>query len=156
MKRCKSKKVKNMKLRYFIPLFAAVMTLLTGCKSEEDPIYLDNFTTSTSYVALDKNGGSTQVGVKATDSWAFDTASIPSWLTVSPTSGSAGESTISFSADANPWSSCAGKTQHEPQPCPATVQTHSGDQGPSRDGLDPVSCSGPVGGSCPDLLLLLL
>ena len=89
-----------MKLRYFIPLFAAVMTLLTGCKSEEDPIYLDNFTTSTSYVALDKNGGTTQVTVNATDSWSFDTASIPSWLTVSPTSGSAGQSTISFSAEA--------------------------------------------------------
>ena len=89
-----------MKLRYFIPLFAAVMTLLTGCKSEEDPIYLDNFKASTSYVALDKNGGTTQVTVNATDSWSFDTASIPSWLTVSPTSGSAGESTINFSAEA--------------------------------------------------------
>ena len=89
-----------MKLRYFIPLFAAVMTLLTGCKSEEDPIYLDNFKTSTSYVALDKNGGSTQITVNATDSWSFETSSIPSWLTVSPTSGSAGESTISFSAEA--------------------------------------------------------
>lgn len=26
---------------------------------------------------------------------------------------------MSFSADASPRSSCAGKTQHEPQPCPA-------------------------------------
>lgn len=26
---------------------------------------------------------------------------------------------ISFSADANLWSSCAGKAQREPQPCPA-------------------------------------
>lgn len=89
-----------MKLRYFIPLFAAVITLLTGCKSEEDPIYLDNFKASTSYVALDKNGGSAQITVNATDSWSFDTASIPSWLTVSPTSGSAGPGTISFSAEA--------------------------------------------------------
>ena len=89
-----------MKLRYFIPIFAAVIALLTGCKSEEEQIYLGNFKVSTSYVALDKNGGSTQITVNATDSWSFDTASIPDWLTVSPASGGAGESTISFSAEA--------------------------------------------------------
>ncbi len=89
-----------MKLRYFIPLFAAVIALLTGCKSEEEQIYLGDFKVSTSYVALDKNGGSTQITVNATDSWSFDTASIPAWLTVTPTSGSAGQSTISFSAEA--------------------------------------------------------
>ena len=90
-----------MKLRYFIPIFAAVITLLTGCKTDEDPIYLDNFKASTSYVALDKNGGSTRITVDATDSWAFDEASIPSWLTVSPMSGGAGQAiTLTFTAEA--------------------------------------------------------
>ena len=106
-----------MKLRYFIPLFAAVITLLTGCKSEEDPIYLGNFKVSSSYVALDKNGGTTQVTVNATDSWSFDEASIPSWLTVSPLSGSAGQGTISFSAEAY-----AGRTAALKVNCGGNVQ----------------------------------
>ena len=89
-----------MKLRYIIPVFAAVLTLLTGCKSEEEQRFLNQFNVSTSYVALDKNGGSTTVTVNATESWAFDTSTIPDWLTVSPASGSAGSSSITFSADA--------------------------------------------------------
>ena len=60
-----------MKLRYIIPVFAAVLTLLTGCKSEEEQRFLNEFNVSTSYVALDKNGGSTTVTVNATESWAY-------------------------------------------------------------------------------------
>ena len=98
-----------MKLKYIIPFFAAVIALLTGCKSDNDAIYLDGLNVSTSYVSLDKNGGTTQIFVSSADAWSFDAASIPAWLTVSPLSGSAGETTVSFSAeayagrDANTW-----------------------------------------------------
>jgi len=107
-----------MKLRYFLSMFVAITALfLTGCQSGEEAIYLGNFKVATSYVALDKNGGTTNVEVNASESWSFDTSSIPSWLTVSPTSGSAGQSTISFSADAyagrtaNLKVTCGGRTQ---------------------------------------------
>ena len=89
-----------MKLKYIIPFFAAVIALLTGCKSDNDAIYLDGLNVSTSYVSLDKNGGTTQIFVSSADAWSFDAASIPAWLTVSPLSGSAGETTVSFSAEA--------------------------------------------------------
>ena len=99
-------------------MFVAITALfLTGCQSGEEAIYLGNFKVATSYVALDKNGGTTNVEVNASESWSFDTSSIPSWLTVSPTSGSAGQSTISFSADAyagrtaNLKVTCGGRTQ---------------------------------------------
>ena len=79
-----------MKLKYFIPAFMAVIAMLVGCSTDNDPIYLGEINVSTSYVAIDKEGGSTPVTVKAVGDWAFDTASIPEWLTVSPLSGSAG------------------------------------------------------------------
>lgn len=106
-----------MKLKYFIPAFMAVIAMLVGCSTDNDPIYLGEINVSTSYVAIDKEGGSTPVTVKAVGDWAFDTASIPEWLTVSPLSGSAGESTITFSAGAGAGRTaalkvrCAGVTQ---------------------------------------------
>ncbi|MCR5240817.1 MAG: DNA-binding protein [Prevotella sp.] len=89
-----------MKLKYIIPFFAAVIALLTGCESDNEAIYLNGLNVSTSYVSLDKNGGTTQIFVSSADAWSFDAASIPAWLTVSPQSGSAGETTVSFSAEA--------------------------------------------------------
>ena len=88
-----------MKLRYLIPIFVAVVAMFTGCNSEEEAIYLDGLRVSSSYVALDKNGGSTQIKVTAAESWSI-AGNIPAWLTVSPTSGGAGETTVSFSAEA--------------------------------------------------------
>lgn len=93
----------------------ALVAMLVGCQSEEEAIYLGNFQVSSSYVSLNPNGGSTQVSVKATDNWSI--SNVPDWLTVSPTNGSAGESTISFSADAAAGRtatvtvSCGGNTQ---------------------------------------------
>ena len=89
-----------MKLRYLIPIFVAVVAMFTGCNSEEEAIYLDGLRVSSSYVAIDKNGGSTQIKVTAAESWSINADAIPAWLTVSPTSGSAGETTVSFSAEA--------------------------------------------------------
>ena len=124
-----------MKLRYFIPLFAAVITLLTGCKTDEDPIYLDGLRVSTSYVALDKNGGSTTINLTAASDWQFEKAiavetkdaegkkvtvykETPEWLTVSPLSGAAGQDiTITFSAEAY-----AGRTATLKVKCGSSTQ----------------------------------
>ena len=88
-----------MKLKYFIPsLVAVVAAMFTGCSEDNDPTYLDGLRVSQSYVALPQNGGTQSITVSAVDSWSIDDATIPSWLSVSPKSGSAGETTISFSA----------------------------------------------------------
>ena len=88
-----------MKLKYFIPsLVAVVAAMFTGCSEDNDPTYLDGLRVSQSYVALPQNGGTQSITVNAAESWSIDDATIPAWLTVSPKSGSAGESTISFSA----------------------------------------------------------
>ena len=104
-----------MKLRYFIPLFA-LLGMLTGC-SEDDATYLDAIQVSQSYVTLDIAGGSTEITVTAKDNWEFERVikktgkdadgntvttyeQLPDWLTVSPTSGQAGTTKLTFSADA--------------------------------------------------------
>ena len=90
----------NMKLRYFLPLFVAVMAMLTGCATDQDRSYLGEIRLSQSYVALNTAGGSTQVTITASDSWNVVADGVPSWLTVSPMSGNAGESILTFSAQA--------------------------------------------------------
>ena len=89
-----------MKLRYLIPIFVAVVAMFTGCNSEDEALYLNGLRVSSSYVAIDKNGGTTKIELEASDSWSIDANSVPAWLTVSPMSGPAGSATISFSAEA--------------------------------------------------------
>ena len=87
-----------MKLKYIIPSFIAALGIFTSCSEDNDPTYLDEIRVSSSYVSLDVNGGSNSITATTSDSWSIDTSEIPDWLTVSPTSGSAGETTIQFSA----------------------------------------------------------
>ena len=108
-----------MKLRYFIPSLIAAIALFASCSDDNDPTYLDEVRVSSSYVALNVNGGSAAIEVTANDSWTIDQASIPAWLTVSPAQGGAGTATITFSADATIDGrsaelllNCGDKTQH--------------------------------------------
>lgn len=110
-----------MKLRYFIPAFIALIgAMLVSCSDEDTVTLLDEIQVSRSYVAIDKEGGSTSIIVTAKDSWSFDDIeNIPSWLTITPQQGSAGETEVTFSADAalNGRSvdltiSCAGRKQN--------------------------------------------
>lgn len=105
-----------MKIKNIIAVLFAVLAVTAGCALEEDH-YLSEVSLSTTYVAINMAGGSTTVQVDATDSWSITGA--PSWLTVSPASGSAGQSTITFSAPttldgrtAEVVLSCGGKTQN--------------------------------------------
>ncbi|MEZ5019831.1 MAG: BACON domain-containing carbohydrate-binding protein [Bacteroidales bacterium] len=85
-----------MKLKYFFPLFIVAAALMVSCDEEFSATLLDEIQVSSSYVAIPVAGGSTSITVTATDSWTLQNSI--SWLTVSSTSGSAGESTLTFSA----------------------------------------------------------
>jgi hypothetical protein len=108
-----------MKLKFFIPSLIAVLAMMVSCSDDNEATYLDEVRVSSSYVAIDVNGGTTDITVNAKYDWSIDTEKIPSWLTVSPTSGAAGESRISLSADktldgrtAELSLVCNGRTQH--------------------------------------------
>ena len=89
-----------MKTRYFLLSAALVFaTLLTGCTAE-GILKLNNIQVSKSMVEIEMNGGSPTIDVTTNGAWAFE-AFDADWLTVSPTSGAAGKSTITFSAGAS-------------------------------------------------------
>ena len=87
-----------MKLKYIFASIVATLAVAVSCQKEADH-YLSEVKLSTSYVSLAVAGGSTTVNIEATESWSFAN-DIPAWLSVSPSSGSAGSSVITFSADA--------------------------------------------------------
>ena len=106
-----------MKLKYIFASIVATLALVS-CEKEADH-YLKEVQVSSSYVSLSTGvGANTSITVNATDSWyiAVDEKTAE-WLTVSPTMGGAGETTVTFSAPAGEGRNaevllnCAGKTQ---------------------------------------------
>lgn len=90
-----------MKLRYFIPAIIALFSLaLTSCNDDDSATLLDEVQVTSSYVGIPIEGGSNSIGVNATEAWSVDPEEIPEWLTVSPMSGQAGQTAVSFSAPA--------------------------------------------------------
>ena len=79
----------------------------TSCSDDNDPTLLDAIQVSSSYITIGQDGGSTTATLTAKSDWAFveqqwsedRTAATPEWLTVSQTSGSAGQTTLTFSAE---------------------------------------------------------
>jgi len=90
-----------MKLKYFLS-FIALIGLLASCSDDDAMTLLDEIQVSSSYVSIDEAGGSNTITVKAKESWTIDAEELPEWLTVSPMSGGAGETTVTFSAPATP------------------------------------------------------
>lgn len=88
-----------MKLKYILPIFA-LFALLTSCSDDDAITLLDEIQVSSSYVAIDVNGGSTDITLNSKEAWSFDSEELPAWLTVSPMSGGAGETKVTFSAPA--------------------------------------------------------
>ncbi len=116
-----------MKLRYFIPcLIALVAVFATSCSNDNDPTYYDNVRVSSSFVTIPIEGGAQKIILDAGEDWCLDfevpvsTDSLSDemgkvkydeyksqletdenkWFTVSPASGRAGRTEITFSADA--------------------------------------------------------
>ena len=85
-----------MKLKRIFPFFIALLALFTSCTDEEIMTLLDEIQVSSSYVSIPVEGGSTSITVTAKDSWTIENN--VEWLTISSTSGSAGESTLTFTA----------------------------------------------------------
>ena len=106
-----------MKFRFFIAA-ALFLGLAVGCEQEEIGT-LSEIQLSQSYVSLNVNGGQEPLSFTTTDSWQVVESSVPSWLTISPMSGPAGDAVITFKADATTATntaevkiSCGGKTQY--------------------------------------------
>lgn len=104
-----------MKLRYLLSAILA-SALLVGC-NEEELGTLGNITLDESYLSIPNAGGSTVLTVSATDAWEFVTndtwpevikrnndgsikSQTPSWLAADKMSGAAGETKVTFSAEA--------------------------------------------------------
>jgi hypothetical protein len=105
-----------MNLKRIFPFFVAILALMTSCTDEDTVTLLPEIQVSSSYVSIPVDGGSTAITVTAKDSWTVENNA--EWLTVSSTSGSAGESTLTFSAEsaldgrtAEVLIQCGGKTQ---------------------------------------------
>lgn len=86
-----------MKTRYFLFSAALVIaTLFTGCTAE-GLLKLNNIQVNKSMVEIGMDGGTSSIDVTTTGAWAFE-AFDADWLTVTPTSGGAGKTTVTFSA----------------------------------------------------------
>lgn len=108
-----------MKLKYIFASLVATLALAVGCQKEADH-YLNEIKVDKSYVGIGQQGGSQTISMTTTGSWNI---AVPekaaSWLTVSPSSGSAGTVNITISApeasetrEATIVVSCEGKTQN--------------------------------------------
>ncbi len=87
-----------MKLKYIITSLIAILAIFTSCTEKYEAITLDEIHVSSSFVAIPAEGGSTSITVNAKDAWTI--TEVPEWLTVSATSGQAGETKVTFSAEA--------------------------------------------------------
>ena len=91
-----------MKLKYLFPLLIAMLATMTSCDEDQTATMLDEIKVSSSYVAIPEAGGSQKITINAKDSWTVEKVTTDKdpveWLTLSSTSGSAGESTLTFTA----------------------------------------------------------
>ena len=92
-----------MKLKYIFPLIIAALAFMVSCQDEDTMTLLDEIQVSSSYVSLPVNGGTASITVTAKDSYIVEKVTTDKdnveWLTLSSSSGSAGESNITFSAE---------------------------------------------------------
>lgn len=91
-----------MKLNKIFPLIFATLALMTSCADEATMTLLDEVQVSSSYVSIPVGGGSDTITVTAKDSWTVEkvvtTKDSVKWLSISSTSGNAGEAKLIFSA----------------------------------------------------------
>ncbi len=84
-----------MKTRYIV-LALVLGLIMTGCSDEVYSTF-DNLEVSSSYITYDATGGSKSITVTAKGNWSL--SDVPEWISASTTSGSAGTSTVSFTAN---------------------------------------------------------
>lgn len=110
-----------MKLKYIFATLVATLALAAGCKKEADT-YLNNVTLDKSFVAINPDGGSVSIEVTASQEWTLsveiaqdrtytdpkkgkvkevyykDQLEVYDWISVTPKSGTAGTTKVTFSA----------------------------------------------------------
>ena len=101
-----------MKFRYILGVLLSAF-LLMGCSDDDTKVgMLADFQLDKTFLSIPVTGGSVSVVVTATSDWKFDNAfdldsknkkvlPVPTWLTASQTSGGAGQTTITFQAEAS-------------------------------------------------------
>lgn len=91
-----------MKLKYIIVSFIAAASVLLGCVKESPISSIEGLTISNDYVTIAADeGSSASITVKSDVAWTIS-AEGADWLTISPTSGNAGEQyTVTFTATAS-------------------------------------------------------
>ena len=106
-----------MKIKNILLSLVAILGIAAACNQIEPDHFLSEVQVSSSYVAINMAGGSSTISVDATSSWSI--AGAPSWLTISPASGGAGSTTVTFSApttldgrETTVVLTCEGKTQN--------------------------------------------
>ena len=111
---------------------------MTSCTEEETMTLLDEIQVSSSYVSIPVDGGSTSITVTAKDSWTLENN--VEWLTISSTSGNAGESTLTFSAQ----SALDGRTAEILIQCGGETQRINIIQGLAT--IEPATCADVIAG----------
>lgn len=107
-------KLKNI----FSLLLLSVVALFTSCSNDDDITLLDDIQVSQSYISIPEEGGSVSITVTAKSDWLL--IDVPEWITPSTTFGTAGSTTLTFTAEAYSGGRssdamtihCNGKTQH--------------------------------------------
>lgn len=93
-----------MKLKKIFTMAVATLAMMASCQSDDDMSQLSEVQVSSSYVSLPAEGGQASVDVNAKGAWtislSLDKDTLPEWLTVAPSTGGAGTTTVMFSADA--------------------------------------------------------
>lgn len=84
--------------KYIISSLIAVLAFFASCTEKYEPLLLDNVQVSSSYVTFPAAGGSTTIKITAKESWTI--TDVPKWLSLSATSGNAGETTVTFETSA--------------------------------------------------------
>lgn len=85
-----------MKLKYIIPSLMAVVAMMVSCSEKFEHSYMDGLRVSSSYLAISPDGGSAELVVNASADW--EATKVPEWLSITPSSGSAGETKVIVSA----------------------------------------------------------
>ena len=126
-----------MKASYIFASLIAALAILAGCQKEVESHYLDEVSVSSSYVSVPSEGGSATIGVLSSYAWSITGA--PDWLTVSPLSGPAGSTNVTFSADP-----AEGRTAELLLECNGAVQRINVIQGIAT--VSPATCAEVLAG----------
>lgn len=85
-----------MKLKNIFSIVFASVLVLAGCVQEESMDFLPSLQVSQTYLSIAPAGSSAEITLNANTNWSIE--EIADWLTASAMSGSAGETTIKFTA----------------------------------------------------------